>query len=107
MSRDQELKRSFNGQSIEEAFSSNPEEAAAILLHAVLRGGNNRQVKKALVINHDTPPTISIPSSMTKIDASMELKRQHEEEETEIDVDRRFEGWKWQDVLVEIGRAHV
>lgn len=100
MSRDQEFKRSFNGQSIEEAFSSNPEEAAAILLHAVLRGGNNRQVKKALVINHDKPPTISIPSSMTKIDASNELKRQHEEEETEIDVDRRFEGWKWQDVLV-------
>lgn len=84
-----------------EEMMSKPE-AAALLLQAVLGGNMKGQVRKAIVVGHETPPTISIPTSMSKLEASKELKRQWEEEETEIDVDRRFEGWKWQDVLVAV-----
>lgn len=72
------------------------------LIAKLLSGETDGLVRKALVLEHDTPPVISIPDSMTKLDAAKELKRQWEEEETEIDVQRKFDGWKWQDVLVAI-----
>jgi DNA replication protein DnaC len=59
-------------------------------------------VRKALVVTSDQPPVITIPSTMDKLTAAKELKRQWEEEETEIDVDRTFEGWKWQDTLIAV-----
>ncbi len=86
--------------SIDELMSD-PAMVGKLLAVALQRNGD-KTVRKALVVNHDTPPTISIPASMDKRQASQELMRQWEEEETEIDVARRFEGWKWQDVLVAI-----
>lgn len=48
---------------------------------------------------------IIVPASMNKIQASKELKRQWEDEETVIDVDRMFETWNWRDVLVAVKKA--
>ena len=90
-----------NNDEIEGVEALVKQHGAAMLLEAIL-GNGTRKVHKALVVEHDSPPTISIPSSMSKKEASEELKRQWEEEETNIDVDRRFEGWKWQDVLVAV-----
>ena len=42
---------------------------------------------------------------MNKIQASKELKRQWEDEETVIDVARMFETWNWKDVLVAVKKA--
>ncbi len=84
--------------------SGNVEQAAEMLLQ-ILQGEGKGVVRKAIVVTHGVPPTISIPDSMSKLQASQELLRQHEEEETEIDVDRRFEGWKWQDVLVAVKKT--
>lgn len=64
--------------------------------------GANDTVNRAIVVHNDTPPIIQIPSSMDKKEAANELLRQHKEEETELDVDRKFDNWKWQDVLVAI-----
>lgn len=48
---------------------------------------------------------IIIPATMNKIQASKELKRQWDDEETVISVDRQFEGWNWKDVLVAVKKA--
>ena len=48
---------------------------------------------------------IIVPASMNKIQASKELKRQWDDEETVINVDRMFETWNWKDVLVAVKKA--
>jgi AAA+ superfamily predicted ATPase len=53
----------------------------------------------------DTVKKIIIPNSMNKIQASKELKRQWDDEENIINVDRGFENWNWKDVLVAVKKA--
>lgn len=48
---------------------------------------------------------IMIPSTMNKLQASKELKRQWDDEENVINVDRGFENWNWKDVLVAVKKA--
>lgn len=48
---------------------------------------------------------ITIPASMNKLQASKELKRQWNDEETVIDVDRSFADWNWKDFLVAVKKA--
>jgi len=48
---------------------------------------------------------IIIPNSMNKIQASKELKRQWDDEENIINVDRQFVDWNWKDVLVAVKKA--
>lgn len=76
------------------------QDAVEILMTMMQAATKGNQVNKALVVHNDVPPVITIPSTMSKLEAAKELKRQHEEEETLIDVDRRFDDYKWQDVLV-------
>lgn len=52
-----------------------------------------------------TEKRIIVPISMNKIQASKELKRQWEDEETKINVDRQFNTWNWKDVLVATKKA--
>ena len=48
---------------------------------------------------------IIVPISMNKIQASKELKRQWDDEESVIEVDRMFDTWNWKDVLVAVKKA--
>lgn len=50
---------------------------------------------------------IIIPQTMTKLDAAEELARQHEEEESIVNLNRDFNNWDYKDVLVAIKRAVV
>lgn len=71
------------------------------ILQQAISGDADGIVRKALV-QESEDLIITIPNKMNKLQAAEELERQWNEEETYIDVDRRFEGWKWQDVLVAI-----
>lgn len=48
---------------------------------------------------------IILPASMNKLQGSQELKRQWDDEETVIEVDRNFSNWNWKDVLVATKKA--
>ena len=48
---------------------------------------------------------IIIPDTMNKKEASGELMRQWNEEETVVNVDRSFPNWYWEDVLVAVKKA--
>lgn len=48
---------------------------------------------------------IIIPETMSKLEASLELRKQHEEEETTYDAIKIFEEWHYKDVLVAIKKA--
>jgi hypothetical protein len=48
---------------------------------------------------------IIIPETMSKLEASLELKKQHEEEETTYDAIKIFEEWHYKDTLVAIKKA--
>lgn len=48
---------------------------------------------------------IILPASMNKLQGSHELKRQWDDEETVIEVDRNFSNWNWKDVLVATKKA--
>lgn len=72
------------------------------VLHDALTNTNAETVNIALVKRSDDPPVITIPTTMSKLDAAKELERQWKEEETVINVNRHFEDWKWQDCLVAI-----
>jgi hypothetical protein len=50
----------------------------------------------------DKTQKIIIPSSMNKKEASEELERQWEDEESIIDVRQSFDGYNWKDVLVAV-----
>jgi len=52
-----------------------------------------------------TEKKIILPASMNKLQGSKELKRQWEDEETVINVDRNFSNWNWKDVLVATKKA--
>jgi len=52
-----------------------------------------------------TARKITIPATMSKMDAAVELKRQYEDEENVIAIARSFEGWDWKEVLVATKRA--
>ena len=52
-----------------------------------------------------TEKKIVVPVSMNKLQASKELKRQWDDEETVINVDRQFDTWNWKDVLVAVKKA--
>ncbi len=94
-----------NNEMSQKENNGRPKSAAETAQEAILEllGGPRKGVVfRANVELHDTPPTISIPKTMSKMEASEELRRQWEEEETVIDIARSFEGWKWQDVLVAV-----
>jgi DNA replication protein DnaC len=61
----------------------------------VLEKPNQREV-----VSDPNANKIIIPANMTKLQAAKELKLQYENEEQVINVDKTFEGWNWQDVLV-------
>ena len=50
-------------------------------------------------IEDESIQSIRIPTGMSKLEASKELKRQHEEEETEIDMVHEFKEWEARDGL--------
>lgn len=52
-----------------------------------------------------TEKKIILPVSMNKLQGSKELKRQWDDEETVIAVDRQFPNWNWKDVLVATKKA--
>lgn len=54
------------------------------------------------VVADDNARKITIPKSMSKLEAAKELESQWKNEEQEIDVVGDFEGWDWKDVLVAI-----
>lgn len=52
-----------------------------------------------------TEKRIIVPHSMNKLQAAKELKRQWEDEEQVIQLDRMFEAWNWKEVLVAVKKA--
>lgn len=48
---------------------------------------------------------IILPATMNKLQAAKELKRQWDDEEQVISVDRIFSDWNWRDVLVAVKKA--
>lgn len=48
---------------------------------------------------------IILPATMNKLQAAKELKRQWDDEEQVINVDRMFGEWNWRDVLVAVKKA--
>jgi len=59
---------------------------------------NKKEVTAKVVVGDDE--RIIIPRSMTKLEASIQLKKQHEEEETLIDLIHEFNTWNYKDSLV-------
>lgn len=73
----------------------------------VVKQGLENEAKRnqADTVFSDSEKKIIIPRSMNKLQASEELQRQWEDEETMIEVSRSFENWNWRDVLVAVKKA--
>jgi transitional endoplasmic reticulum ATPase len=67
---------------------------------AEAQSGKIEKPYQSEVISDPNANKIIIPQGMTKLQAAKELKLQYENEEQVINVDKTFEGWNWQDVLV-------
>lgn len=79
------------------------ERAAAQTLRDLVE--KERLSKQATVEASSDARKIIIPATMNKMEASQELERQWNDEETIIDVDRQFNTWNWKDVLVAVKKA--
>lgn len=83
--------------------STDPEALLEILAAAL---GKKSAVKEkeitTVVEKSNDVQRIIVPEGMTYLEASRELRAQHDNEEQVIDVIREFEGWEWRDVLVAI-----
>jgi hypothetical protein len=66
---------------------------------------NNIKEVTVTTVSSATTEKIIIPENMTKLEASTQLKKQWEQEETEIDLIHQFKGWNYQDALVAINRT--
>lgn len=64
----------------------------------------SKQNQSVTEFSKDTKKII-LPVSMSKKQASEELSRQWEDEETIINIDKAFENWNWKDILVAIKKA--
>lgn len=84
------------------ALSVGEERAAKIVKETLEKQEKDNQ---ALTEFSKEEKKIIIPVSMNKLQASKELHRQWNDEETVINVDRQFETWNWRDVLVAVKKA--
>lgn len=84
------------------ALAMGEEKAAMAVKEALEKQEKENQVASEF---STTEKKITIPVSMNKMQASKELKRQWDDEETVIDVDRIFDTWNWKDVLVAVKKA--
>ena len=84
------------------AMALGPEKALKAVMQAV---GEQERKNQAQTEFSKEVKRIILPSSMNKLEGSKELKRQWEDEETKINVDRLFGDWNWKDVLVATKKA--
>jgi hypothetical protein len=79
------------------------EEKAAMLVKQTLE--EQAKANQAITEFSKEEKKIILPIAMNKLQGSKELKRQWDDEETEIEVVRKFEDWNWKDVLVAVKKA--
>lgn len=65
---------------------------------------DNREITTIIERSADTH-TIIVPDGMTLLQASKELRAQHDNEEQVIDMAYTFTGWEWQDALFAVKRV--
>lgn len=80
-----------------------PEREAEMLLKKKLEEAEKENQSETVFSKEEKK--IIVPHSMNKLQASKELKRQWDDEETVITVDRGFDTWNWKDVLVAVKKA--
>jgi transitional endoplasmic reticulum ATPase len=87
------------------AVVSTSPQAVLEIIAAALNGKAGTVKEKEIttvVEKSNSVQRIIVPEGMSYLEASKELKAQHDNEEQVIDVIREFEGWEWRDVLVAI-----
>lgn len=76
------------------------------IMNEIARGGGFQNEKVEVAdVEKTTTKKIIIPETMSKLEAAHELERQHEEEESIVNLDRTFTNWDYKDILVAIKRA--
>lgn len=65
---------------------------------------NIKEISTKTEFSSDTKK-ILIPKGMSKLAASVELRKQYDNEEQVIDSFAQFEGWNWKDVLVAVKKV--
>lgn len=89
--------------SMSTVVSTDPEALLEILASALGRKNAVKEKEITTVVERSSDvQRIIVPEGMTYLEASKELRAQHDNEEQVIDVIREFEGWEWRDVLVAI-----
>lgn len=81
-----------------------PEIVSLLKAMGVPLPANVKEITTETVVD-ETARTITIPKTMTKLEASVELKKQYESEEQLIDMVAEFPEWQWKDVLIAVKKV--